>query len=104
MSQAALDALDRKILDALPADGRASNVDLSAKVHLSAPQCFRRVRSLEDRGVITEITEELDSYEIKSTNASLGRGETPAESLLADHSSDDELHQIVLASRLRPNP
>jgi hypothetical protein len=59
---------------------------------------------LEDRGVITEITEELDSYEIKSTNASLGRGETPAESLLADHSSDDELHQVVLASRLRPNP
>src|SRR4029078_3788985 len=59
---------------------------------------------LEDRGVITEITEELGFYENKSTNESLGRGETPAESLLADHSSDDELHQVVLASRLRPNP
>jgi hypothetical protein len=32
---------------------------------------------LEDRGVITEITEELDSYEIKSTNASLGPGRNP---------------------------
>ncbi len=47
-----LDALDRKILQALQADGRASNVELSALVHLSAPQCFRRVRALEERGVI----------------------------------------------------
>ena len=47
-----LDALDRKILEALQDDGRASNVELSARVHLSAPQCFRRVRSLEERGVI----------------------------------------------------
>jgi Lrp/AsnC family leucine-responsive transcriptional regulator len=47
-----IDALDRKILSALQADGRASNVELSAQVHLSAPQCFRRVRALEERGVI----------------------------------------------------
>ncbi len=47
-----LDALDRKILTALQADGRASNVELSAQVHLSAPQCFRRVKALEERGVI----------------------------------------------------
>jgi len=52
MSESTLDSLDRKILDALQADGRASNVELSACVHLSAPQCFRRVRSLEERGVI----------------------------------------------------
>lgn len=29
-----------------------SNVELAAAVHLSAPQCFRRVRALEERGVI----------------------------------------------------
>jgi DNA-binding Lrp family transcriptional regulator len=52
MTSASIDSLDRKILDALQSDGRASNVDLSAKVHLSAPQCFRRVRALEERGVI----------------------------------------------------
>ena len=52
MANTSLDALDRKILDALQADGRASNVELSARVHLSAPQCFRRVRALEERGVI----------------------------------------------------
>lgn len=44
--------MDRKILTVLQADGRASNVELSSQVHLSAPQCFRRVRSLEERGVI----------------------------------------------------
>ena len=52
MEEAEIDALDRKILTALQADGRASNVELSSQVHLSAPQCFRRVRSLEERGVI----------------------------------------------------
>jgi DNA-binding Lrp family transcriptional regulator len=52
MTHGSLDALDRKILGVLQGDGRASNVDLSAKVHLSAPQCFRRVRALEERGVI----------------------------------------------------
>ena len=47
-----LDAVDRKILEAVQVDGRISNVDLAARIHLSAPQCFRRVRSLEERGVI----------------------------------------------------
>jgi Lrp/AsnC family leucine-responsive transcriptional regulator len=52
MPEQELDAMDRKILTALQADGRASNVELSAQVHLSAPQCFRRVRALEERGVV----------------------------------------------------
>ena len=59
MANLSLDALDRKILDALQADGRASNVELSARVHLSAPQCFRRVRSLEERGVIRSYTAQV---------------------------------------------
>jgi DNA-binding Lrp family transcriptional regulator len=52
MSETVLDTIDRKILDALQADGRISNVDLAARVHLSAPQCLRRMRALEERGVI----------------------------------------------------
>jgi hypothetical protein len=60
---------------------------------------------LEDRGVITEITEELDSYEIKPSNTtSLGRGEPPTERLFADDPSHHKLHQVVFSSRLRPNP
>jgi DNA-binding Lrp family transcriptional regulator len=52
MTTPTLDALDRKILTSLQAEGRVSNVDLAREVHLSAPQCFRRVRALEERGVI----------------------------------------------------
>jgi Lrp/AsnC family leucine-responsive transcriptional regulator len=47
-----LDAIDRKILENLQASGRMSNVELAAAIHLSAPQCFRRMRALEERGVI----------------------------------------------------
>jgi Lrp/AsnC family transcriptional regulator, leucine-responsive regulatory protein len=47
-----LDAIDRAILDALQADGRISNQDLAARVHLSASACLRRVRALEEQGVI----------------------------------------------------
>jgi len=58
---------------------------------------------LEDRGVITEISEELESYEIKPPKASLGRSEPPTEGLFADNSRDDKLHQVVLAPGLRPD-
>ena len=47
-----LDAIDCKILEVLQRDGRISNVDLATEVQLSAPQCFRRVRALEERGVV----------------------------------------------------
>lgn len=56
---------------------------------------------LEDRGLVTDITEELESYEIKPPKASLGRGESPAEGLLADDLGRHELHQVLVASRLR---
>ncbi len=59
---------------------------------------------LEDRGVITEIMEELESYEIKPAKASLGRSESSTEGLLADDSSDHKLHQVLLTSGLRSNP
>ena len=55
-----IDAIDRKILKSLQADGRISNVDLAAHVHLSAPQCFRRVRSLEERGILRGYRAEVD--------------------------------------------
>lgn len=56
-----LDGLDRKILNALQRRGRASNVELAAEVHLSAPQCFRRTRSLEERGVIRGYAAQVDA-------------------------------------------
>ncbi len=56
---------------------------------------------LEDRGLVTDITEELESYEIKQPKALLGRGESPVEGLLADDRGHHELHQTLAASRRR---
>jgi DNA-binding Lrp family transcriptional regulator len=47
-----LDDYDRAILDALQRDGRISNVQLAAQIHLSESACLRRVRALEAAGLI----------------------------------------------------
>ncbi|HKK35326.1 MAG TPA: Lrp/AsnC family transcriptional regulator [Paracoccaceae bacterium] len=52
MSAAKLDPIDRHILAELQADGRMTNVELSRRVGISAPPCLRRVRALEEAGLI----------------------------------------------------
>ena len=47
-----LDATDWKILKELQADGRMTNIALATKIGLSAPPCLRRVRALEEAGLI----------------------------------------------------
>lgn len=49
-----LDAIDRAILDVLQRDGRLSNVELAQRVHLSPSACLRRVKQLEEGGVIAQ--------------------------------------------------
>ena len=50
--KARLDAIDWKILRELQGDGRMTNVELASRVGISAPPCLRRVRALEEAGVI----------------------------------------------------
>ena len=50
--KADLDAIDWKILRELQGDGRMTNVELSSRVGISAPPCLRRVRRLEETGII----------------------------------------------------
>lgn len=50
--KARLDAIDRNILRELQADGRITNVELARRVGISAPPCLRRVRALEEAGLI----------------------------------------------------
>jgi DNA-binding Lrp family transcriptional regulator len=47
-----LDAVDRRILAELQDDGRMTNVELARRAGISAPPCLRRVRRLEEAGVI----------------------------------------------------
>ena len=48
-----IDRYDRQILRILQEDGRISNQDLADRIGLSPSPCLRRVRALEDAGIVT---------------------------------------------------
>jgi DNA-binding Lrp family transcriptional regulator len=54
------DAIDRRILNELQADGRITNVELARRAGISAPPCLRRVRRLEESGLIRGYHAETD--------------------------------------------
>ena len=55
-----MDSKDRQIVQALQAEGRLTNQDLSEQVNLSPSPCLRRVRLLEEQGVIKGYTALVD--------------------------------------------
>lgn len=55
-----LDKIDHAILQNLQQDGRMSNADLSDRVGLSQSACLRRVKSLEEEGVISHYVAMVD--------------------------------------------
>jgi len=55
-----LDPIDKRILTELQRNGRVSNVDLANAVGLSSSPCLRRVRDLENAGVIDRYAAILD--------------------------------------------
>ena len=62
-----LDAIDREILLLLSQDGRLTNVELARRVGLTPPPCLRRVKRLEESGVIAGYRAVIDPQ-------ALGRG------------------------------
>jgi len=64
-----LDTTDRVILNEMQADGRITNAALAEKIHLSPSACLRRVRRLEEAGVIRGYTTLLN-------RATIGRSTT----------------------------
>lgn len=62
-----MDRLDRAIVAELQRDGRLTNLDLASRVGLTPAPCLRRVRRLEEDGVITGYTAVIDQD-------SIGRG------------------------------
>lgn len=57
----ALDRYDRHILEVLQRDGRISNQELAERIGLSPSPCLRRVRALEESGLITGYRALVDS-------------------------------------------
>ncbi len=59
-----LDQIDLKILAELQADGRMTNVELSRRVGISAPPCLRRVKALEDSGLIERYHAQVNARDL----------------------------------------
>jgi DNA-binding Lrp family transcriptional regulator len=55
-----LDQVDRKLLRLLQRDGRITNVELAKAANLSESACLRRVRALEERGIISRYAAMID--------------------------------------------
>lgn len=59
--RAKLDRIDLRILHDLQQDGRITNVELARRAGISAPPCLRRVRALEEAGLIRGFHADLDA-------------------------------------------
>ncbi len=64
MRKVSLDRVDRKILEYLQVDGRLTNQDLAARVALSPSPCLRRVRALEEAGVVRQYVALVDPAKV----------------------------------------
>lgn len=59
-----LDEFDLAILSKLQENGRAANVDIAEAVHLSPSPCLRRIRNLEEDGVIRGYRADIDRAKV----------------------------------------
>ena len=95
MSPVELDNVDREILQLLQHDGRITNANLADAVHLSASACLRRVRRLEDAGVIAGYTALLEP-------ASIGRPTTVFVEIHLESQREDLLERFEEAAAAIP--
>lgn len=59
-----LDRIDRKILNLLQENNQITNVELADKVGISPSPCLRRVRSLREKGIISQDVSLLDPQQV----------------------------------------
>ena len=64
MPDVTLDRTDQRLLEQLQSEGRLSNVELAERVALSPSPCLRRVRALEESGVIRQYVALLDPAKV----------------------------------------
>ena len=78
-----MDEIDRAIVAALQKDGRLSNQDLAALVGLTSAPCLRRLRKLEERGIIKGYRAIVDQAALDCgfeviVHADVGKNDGPA--------------------------
>ena len=64
MAESGLDRTDLRILDVLQRHGRLSNQEVAERVSLSPSPCLRRIKRLEDRGVIRQYVALVDPEKV----------------------------------------
>lgn len=90
MSKFEIDAVDRRILAELQNDGRMTNQELSEKIGLSPSPCLRRLKQLENDGVITRYVALVDPDQ-------LGLGVTAFVRVRLDQQDDRHLNRFEAA-------
>ena len=95
MPPTSLDRIDQRILEVIQDDARISNADLSSRVGLSPSPCWRRVRALEEAGVIR-------SYATLVSPKELGLSVNVFVSVTLDKQVEDNLERFENAVLARP--
>jgi Lrp/AsnC family transcriptional regulator, leucine-responsive regulatory protein len=90
-----LDRIDRQMLAILQTEGRISNAALAERLHLSPSPCLRRLRALEEEGVIAGYRAVLDRPKV-------GLGLTVFVELKVDNHSDETANAIAEALTAAP--
>ncbi|ODN69304.1 Lrp/AsnC family transcriptional regulator [Methylobrevis pamukkalensis] len=90
-----IDATDRKILRHLQEEGRLTNVELADRINLSPSPCLRRVKKLEEEGVIR-------GYRAVVDRKKAGLGLTAFVSLRASHQNREEMLTVSAALAAMP--
>jgi DNA-binding Lrp family transcriptional regulator len=96
MANDALDALDMAILGALSENGRLSQVELSERIPLSATAIARRIRALEEKGII-------EGYQARVSRAALGLNMTVLVQISLKSQSEDLLAAFEKAVEAAPS-
>lgn len=95
MRKIELDTLDRRILEMIQSDGRISNADLAEKVGLSPSACHRRLRRLEEEGVV-------EGYAALLNPGAVGRGSSVFVSITLDRQQEQDLARFEAQVRQCP--
>jgi len=93
--QSGLDAIDRRILRHLQENARTTSAELAERAGISASPCWRRVKALEERGVIARYVTLLDA-------ASLGLSISVFTSVSLEKQIEPALETFQKAVRRRP--
>ncbi|WP_316676022.1 Lrp/AsnC family transcriptional regulator [uncultured Tolumonas sp.] len=102
-----MDNIDRKILAELQSDGRLSVTDLADRIGLSLSPCHRRVRALEQSGVIRGYRAQLDPANLGFSFSALvfvTLREGDRQAVEAFETAVKDVPQIIQAQRLFGDP